>query len=44
VRTEAEWEKAIVAGIRVWNEVKAHDGGTIVGDLYERTLRFEPVN
>lgn len=42
VRTEAEWEKAIVTGIRVWNEVKMHNGGYVVGDLYERSLRFEP--
>lgn len=42
VRTEAEWEKAIVTGIRVWNEVRSHDGGTVAGDLYERTLVFEP--
>lgn len=43
-RTEAEWEKAIVTGIRVWNEVKSHDGGAVVGDLYERTLDFEPAS
>lgn len=41
VRTEAEWEQAIIAGIRVWNEVKSHDGGTVVGNLYDRTLQFE---
>jgi NTP pyrophosphatase (non-canonical NTP hydrolase) len=44
VRTEAEWEKAIVTGIRVWNEVRTNDGGTVVGDLYERTLVFEPAS
>ena len=42
VRTEAEWEKAIVTGIRVWNEVNKNDGGTVIGNLYERTLNFEP--
>ena len=43
-RTEAEWETAIVTGIRVWNEVKRHGGGAVVGDLYKRTLNFEPAS
>lgn len=43
VRTEAEWEQAIIAGIHVWNQLKANEGGTVVGDLYERALRFERV-
>lgn len=41
VRAEAEWEKAIVSGIRVWNQIKNHDGGTVIGDLYKRSLEFE---
>lgn len=41
VRTEAEWEQAILAGIGVWNEIKSNDGGTVTGDLINRTLTFE---
>ena len=44
VRTEAEWEKAITAGIQVWNKLKENDGGVVVGDLFKRTLTFEPTN
>jgi NTP pyrophosphatase (non-canonical NTP hydrolase) len=43
VCTEAEWEQAIITGIRVWKQVNDHDGGTVIGELRARTLRFEPL-
>ena len=44
VRTEAEWEQTIVTGIRVWNELNESNGGTFSGNLYDRTLNFEPIS
>ncbi|MFO0617213.1 MAG: MazG nucleotide pyrophosphohydrolase domain-containing protein [Polyangiaceae bacterium] len=40
--TEAEWERAILRGFEVWKELKANDGGRVVGDLNARTLTFIP--
>jgi hypothetical protein len=40
VRTEAEWEEAILLAFRVWREVRRCDGGTLRGDLLKRTLEF----
>ena len=37
-----EWERAILAGFRVWNQLVANDGGIVVGDLRRRTLDFRP--
>ena len=42
VRTEAEWEEAILLAFKVWREVREHDGGTLHGDLVARTLEFVP--
>jgi hypothetical protein len=36
-----EWERAILEGYRVWRSVNAARGGVIVGDLAQRTLRYE---
>jgi NTP pyrophosphatase (non-canonical NTP hydrolase) len=41
-RTEAEWETALLQGFKVWDELRAHDGGVIEGDLYEGTVRYVP--
>lgn len=40
VRTEAEWERAILLAFQVWRQVREHDGGAVEGDLIARTLRF----
>jgi NTP pyrophosphatase (non-canonical NTP hydrolase) len=42
VCSPAEWEEAILAGLRVWREVRRHDGGTVRGNLAERTIEFIP--
>ncbi len=42
VRTEAEWEEAILKGIEVWRQIEAHDGGTVVGDFTRRSFTFSP--
>jgi NTP pyrophosphatase (non-canonical NTP hydrolase) len=42
VRTEAEWERAILLAFDVWRQVREHDGGAVEGDLVARTLRFVP--
>jgi NTP pyrophosphatase (non-canonical NTP hydrolase) len=38
--TAAEWEIAILTGLRVWRQVRQADGGTVRGDLLQRTLEF----
>lgn len=38
VRTEAEWEDAIVTGIHVWKQLRDARGGTVRGSLLTRTL------
>lgn len=40
VRTEAEWERAILLAFHVWRQLRDHDGGTVEGDLVARTLAF----
>ena len=42
VRTEAEWEEAILLAYKVFREVREHNGGTVRGDLNARTLEFTP--
>lgn len=42
VRTEAEWEEAILLAFNVWREVRTNNGGTLHGDLLARTLRVVP--
>jgi hypothetical protein len=42
VRTEAEWEEAILTAFRIWREVHRSNGGTVRGDLLKRTLSFSP--
>ena len=42
VRSEAEWEEAILLAFRVWRQVRQHDGGRVEGDLVARTLTFTP--
>lgn len=38
VRTEAEWEDAIVSGIRAWGRLRSAGGGTVRGSLLTREL------
>jgi NTP pyrophosphatase (non-canonical NTP hydrolase) len=40
VRTEAEWERAILVAAEVWRQVRDHDGGAVEGDMVARTLRY----
>lgn len=42
VRTEAEWEDAIVTGIQVWRELHQSGGGIVRGDLKTRKLVAQP--
>ena len=42
VRTEAEWEEAILLAFRVWRDVRRDNGGTLRGDLVARTLEHVP--
>ncbi len=37
-----EWQKAILAGYRVWRQVWQNKGGVVVGDLVERSLDYRP--
>ncbi len=41
IRTEAEWEAALLAGFRVWSKLREHDGGVVLGDLNSGELLFE---
>lgn len=38
--TAAEWEIAILTGLRVWRDVRHADGGTVRGNLVKQTLEF----
>jgi NTP pyrophosphatase (non-canonical NTP hydrolase) len=42
VRTEAEWEEAMLLAFNVWRQVRDYNGGTLRGDLVARTLEFVP--
>ena len=42
VRTEAEWEEAMLLAFDVWRQVRDYNGGTLRGDLVGRTLEFVP--
>ncbi len=35
-----EWQKAILAGYRVWRQVRQNKGGVVVCDLLRRTLEY----
>jgi NTP pyrophosphatase (non-canonical NTP hydrolase) len=41
VRTEAEWEVALLSGFRVWSELREYQGGIVRGDLNSGELLFE---
>jgi hypothetical protein len=41
-RSLADWEHAILAGYRVFNEVRQHRRGRIDADMIHRTVRFTP--
>jgi NTP pyrophosphatase (non-canonical NTP hydrolase) len=41
-RTSAEWQVAIVEGFRMFRLLLQHGGGTVRGDLFDRTMDFEP--
>lgn len=40
IRTEAEWEDAIVAGVKLWKQLHDAGGGTVVGDLNRRSIKL----
>lgn len=37
------WEDAILQGYAVFRQVRAHNGGLIIGDRHTRTLTFQPL-
>ena len=41
-RSVADWEYAILAGYRLFRQLKQHRGGTVHVDLYTRSLTFAP--
>lgn len=43
IRSEAEWEEAILLAFKVWREIRTHDGGILRGDMLVRTLEFLPL-
>ena len=38
-----DWEKAIMLGFEIWNQVRAQNGGTVLVDLDAATVTFKPV-
>jgi NTP pyrophosphatase (non-canonical NTP hydrolase) len=38
-----EVEQAVLEGFRVWRQVRDADGGRVRGDLYRRSISFEPL-
>jgi len=41
-RPEWQWEHAILLGYEVWRQLREARAGTVIGDLYAQSLRFEP--
>ncbi len=41
-RSTWEWNKALVDGFSIWRKLRAHNGGTVTGDLNTNTLTFTP--
>lgn len=39
--TAREWEKAILDGYRVWRELRANNGGVVIGDLLNGSLAYK---
>jgi hypothetical protein len=39
-RTAQDWEYAILAGYRIFNDLYAHGGGTVHADMHARSLTF----
>lgn len=39
-----EVEQAILQGFAVWHQVRQANGGRVIGDLYRRTIHFEPLS
>jgi hypothetical protein len=39
-RSPADWERAILAGYRVWHQLRAANGGAVTVDLEKRELFF----
>lgn len=42
VRTAADWEQAILTGFAAWRTLRDNDGGAVIVDTHDRTLRVEP--
>ena len=41
-RPEWEWERAILLGYAVWRDLRHAGSGNVIGDLYARSISFEP--
>jgi NTP pyrophosphatase (non-canonical NTP hydrolase) len=39
--TARQWEKAILDGYRVWRELRANNGGVVIGDLLSGSLTYK---
>lgn len=42
VRSNLEWTSAIVTASRLWKQLRDADGGTLRGDLLQRTISYVP--
>lgn len=40
IRTEAEWQKAILLGFEVWRKIRNDNGGKFIADLNTKTISF----
>ena len=38
------WESAILQGYKVFHQVKANNGGVVIGNLDNRTLKYRPLS
>ena len=38
-----EWEEAILAGFRVFRQLRENEGGAVIADMESRTLVYEPI-
>ena len=41
-RTAAEWNAALLRGFEIWRQLRDHGGGTVEGDLFDRSVTFSP--
>ncbi|MGZ4736232.1 MAG: MazG nucleotide pyrophosphohydrolase domain-containing protein [Acidimicrobiia bacterium] len=43
-RPARDWERAILDGYAVWRQLRQNDGGVVVGNLFESSISYRPLD